>query len=165
MFFCAGCMRWYEFCYVFVLGFFFCIFISMISFSDSLEFPIGSFKDNGTHAPQNFLSEDDIIVREDMVIVMIDGASISRYAASGSMEPTFGSQANGIRIVPVSEADIDVGDIVTFEREGHLIVHRVVQKSKDIEGIYFVTKGDNNDFYDGKIRFSDIRYKTIGVLY
>jgi hypothetical protein len=46
-----------------------------------------------------------------------------------------------------------------------LIIHRVVEKGVDFDGIYFIAKGDNNVVSDGKIRFEDIKYKTIGVIW
>ncbi len=46
-----------------------------------------------------------------------------------------------------------------------LIVHRVVDKGVDSDGVYFITKGDNNNYSDGKVRFEEIEYITIGILY
>ena len=90
---------------------------------------------------------------------------MSRYAPSGSMRPVLNSKANGIRIKPKSPEQINVGDIVSFRRGMDLVVHRVIKKGEDSEGVYFITKGDNNDFVDGKIRFKDIKYVTVGVIW
>ena len=51
--------------------------------------------------------------------------------------------------------------------EGDLLsyIKGQIEKGVDKEGVYFVMKGDNNDFSDGKVRFSEIRYVTIGLLY
>ncbi len=46
-----------------------------------------------------------------------------------------------------------------------LIIHRVVEIGEDEQGTYFITKGDNNFFSDGKVRFGQIKYVTIGVIY
>ena len=35
----------------------------------------------------------------------------------------------------------------------------------DNNGDYFITKGDNNSFSDRLIRYRQIRYKTVGILY
>ncbi len=157
-------MRLLEFGTVFLLGFFSCVFILSFNFSTDLEIPFG-FGGNSVNAPVNRIVEDDIIIYDDSIVLKVSNATISRYANSGSMKPVLDKGANGIRIVPKSEEDIDVGDIVTYRFGGRLIVHRVVDKGEDGEGAFFVMKGDNNDFNDGKVRFSDIRYVTIGVLY
>ena len=96
-------------------------------------------------------------------MINIPNASISSYAPTGSMKPTFDQGSNGIRIIPNSAEQIETGDIVTFGDQN--IVHRVIEKGKDEDGYWFVTKGDNNQMSDGKIRFEDIKYVTIGVLY
>ena len=60
--------------------------------------------------------------------------------------------------------DYKVGDIITYGSEN--IVHRIIEVGQDNEGIYYLTQGDNNQVNDGvKIRFLDIKYLTIGVLY
>ena len=81
------------------------------------------------------------------------------------MKPLFDHSSNGIRIKPVSEDDINIGDIITFKEGNLLIIHRVIEKGIDNNGVYFITKGDNNFVSDGKIRFKDIEYKTIGIIY
>ena len=81
------------------------------------------------------------------------------------MLPVLNENTNGIKVVPRSENEISAGDIVTFKQGDYLIVHRVIKKGQDSEGTYFVTKGDNTLFSDGKIRFKDILYKTIVLVY
>ena len=98
-------------------------------------------------------------------MINVREASLSKYAATGSMKPVFDENANGIRIVPKSEDDINVGDIVTYQSGDSLIVHRVIEKNKDKDGVYFIIKGDNNTISDGKIRFKDIKYVTIAVIW
>ena len=54
--------------------------------------------------------------------------------------------------------DLQVGDIVSFiikfpELNKYCeYIHRIIAKGYDSEGLYFITKGDNNWFNDGKIR-------------
>ena len=79
--------------------------------------------------------------------------------------PVLDKGANGIRIKPATEDDVHVGDIISFRQDGYLIVHRVIDKGTDEQGIYFITRGDNNNVTDGKIRFEDIEYVTIGVIW
>jgi len=147
---------------IFLLGF---VAALCLSYNSSFEKPslLGTEKDS--ISPPDYLGEDNIFVYPDRVVLRITGASISNYGSTGSMKPVLDSDSNGIRIKPNSESQIKVGSIVTFKRGNELIVHRVIDKGEDNEGIYFITKGDNNEFSDGKIRFSEIEYITVGILY
>ena len=149
---------------VFALGFFTAIF-SYEYASQALEHPLSFFAVGSESAPSDFIKESSIEVYPDKIILRVENASLSEYAPTGSMRPLFDAGANGIRLAPESESDINVGDIITFERNSILIVHRVIEKGEDATGVYFITKGDNNLVSDGKVRFKDIKYKTIGILY
>ena len=158
---------------IFLLGFI-CANLVSFYFVYGLEMPFSfnnfSFTsvDNGS-APFDFVDESQIKIYDDKIVINIDGASLSRYAPTGSMKPLLDENSNGIRIVPESEEDIHIGDIITFEQnisgQDYSIVHRVINTGTDSDGTYFITKGDNNTIKDGKIRFKDIRYKTIGILW
>ena len=54
---------------------------------------------------------------------------------------------------------------MSFEKDNDLIIHRVTERGEDSDGIYFITQGDNSNITDGKIRFEDIKYVTIGVIW
>ena len=160
-----------KYALTFFIGFFSCaiLFMGYLIVQDSLtsnevSFPTG-FSVADVRAPSDKISERDIVILEDMVILRISNTTLSSYAPTGSMKPLFDEGANGIRVKPDSEEEIEVGDIVSFRSEDKLIVHRVVQKGIDSEGLYFVTRGDNNTVSDEKVRFSDIEYVTIGVLW
>jgi hypothetical protein len=168
-------MNWKS-VFVFFLGFFSCAFLIFVfNFDSNVPFGTGlsvagldlrdSVLGRGESAPSDWIKEEDIIVLDDRIILRIEGASLSSYADSGSMVPVFDKGANGIRAVPLSADSIDVGDIVSFRIGDVLVVHRVVEKSVDKDGVYFLVKGDANLVGDGKIRFEDIEYVTVGVLY
>ena len=153
---------------IFSLGVFSCVFLFCGFEYSNIEVPFGTgliSLDDETIAPFDRVSERDIIVFDDMIILRVSNATLSRYADSGSMRPVFDRGANGIRIVPDSEESVRVGDIVSYQSEDILIVHRVVEKGIDGEGVYFIMQGDNNILSDGKIRFEDIEYVTIGVIW
>ena len=116
-------------------------------------------------SPKDRIKERQIVVLEDRIIIFLKNASLSRYAATKSMDPVIDVNANGIEIKPKTEKDIAVGDIIAFERNNKLIVHRVIEIGYDNEGWYCITKGDNALFDDGKIRFDEIKYITVGILY
>jgi hypothetical protein len=129
------------------------------------ELPFSPGSNITKEAPSNFINENQIQIFPDKIVININGASLARYAPTGSMKPVLDENSNGIRIAPKSEEDINVGDIVSFRQNDYLVVHRVINKGKDEQGTYFITKGDNASIPDGKIRFKDIEYITIGVLW
>ncbi len=164
-FFSAICMR-LKYTLVFLLGFVSCaLLFSLFSYSN-IEIPFGTgMVSYDAEAPSDWVSEDDIVVFDDMVILRIANVTLSNYADSGSMRPVLDEGANGIRVVPESADDVEVGDIVSYVFDGVMIVHRVVEKGVDDEGVYFVMQGDNNLVSDGKVRFDRIKFKTVGVIY
>jgi hypothetical protein len=149
---------------IFAVGFFSALALNSY-LSNSLESPFSYSSNSEVKAPSDFIKESQISITKDKIIINVEDASLSAYAPTGSMVPLFDKGANGIRIVPQSEDEINAGDIVTYNKDSMLIVHRVIEKGIDTEGTYFITKGDNNDYADEKVRFSDIKYKTIGILY
>lgn len=133
-------------------------------FRENIPFGTGLVLDNVV-MPTDRIFEEDIIVLENMIILKIPNVTLSNYAETGSMGLLFNKGANGICIVPKDEKDINVGDIISYRFGEILIVHRVVEKGIDNEGVYFVTRGDNNLIDDEKIRFRDIEYVTVGIIY
>ncbi len=164
-------------CIVFLIGMLSVFFISYF-LDNGLEVPfvdirnfdnisLGNFSffNNSNKAPLDFINESQIEVYNDKVVIYIKDASLSNYASTGSMIPVLDKGSNGIRIEVESVDDINVGDIVSFNKDNMLIVHRVIEKGEDKKGVYFITKGDNNNISDGKIRFENIKYKTVGVIW
>ena len=117
-----------------------------------------------TSTPSDRISEENIFLYDNEIILKIPNATISNYADTGSMKPIFDKGASGIRIVPKGSSDIEVGDIVSFRYSGNLVVHRVIKKGVDKDGVYFITKGDSS-LTKEKIRFEDVEYITIGILW
>lgn len=115
--------------------------------------------------PSDFLDNKDILIYEDKVVLNVKHAKLSSYDSTGSMLPSLGEGVNGIVIDPRSEEDVHVGDIVSYRNGDKIIVHRVVEKGLDKEGTYFITKGDNSELSDGKIRFEDIEHVVVALVY
>jgi len=156
-----------DFIVIFLIGFITALFVGLF-FVSGVEFPLLknlSVSYNVNVSPSDYINEDNIKIYEDKIVIFVEDASLSRYASTGSMRPLLDSGSNGIRIKPKNENDINIGDIITFRDKGVLVVHRVINKGIDEYGVYFITKGDNNIISDGKTRFIDIEYKTIGVIY
>ena len=119
---------------VFFIGFLSCMLISLYA---DVEMPLGISFNSEADAPGNWIKEDQIHVYENIVVIDIEDASLSRYAPTGSMLPVLDKDSNGIRIVPESEEQIGIGDIITFEQDNQFIVHRVIDKGEDEKGVYF----------------------------
>ena len=113
----------------------------------------------------NFITEDDILIDMGQVIIEIDNPKLARYDSSGSMFPVLDKGFKGIVVQQKSSDELFVGDIITFEKDNELIVHRIVEKGIDEQGVYFITKGDNNNFADGKIRFYQIKSILVAIIY
>lgn len=119
-------------------------------------------------SPSDRIKEDQIFVYNDRIVITIDNAEWTSYTDTNSMDPLIDETANGLELVPKNENELYVGDVVAYEptwAEG-LIVHRIVEKNHDENGTYFILRGDNNTTSDpGKVRFKQIKYVLIGVLY
>jgi hypothetical protein len=150
----------------FVLGLMSSYVYINVQASSSQETPYSS----GDSVPSPFdrVPESSIHVYPDKVVIEMDNVQWASYADTHSMEPVLKAGANGLELIPKSAADIHVGDIVAYHADWSdgLIVHRVVDSGYDASGRYFTLKGDNNSSADpGKVRFSQIEYVLIGVIY
>jgi hypothetical protein len=116
-------------------------------------------------SPSHFIENENILIYPDKVIIKVENAKLSNYDSTGSMIPVLDDSMSGISVVPESEEDINIGDIITFRHGESLIVHRVIEKGTDSDGVYFITKGDNSPTADGKIRFSEIERVLVAVVY
>ena len=76
---------------------------------------------------------------------------------SGSMEPTFSKDD----LIFVKKTDsIDTGDIVVYQSNNSLVVHRVVSIDDDV----VITKGDANNIEDSSFDKSAIKGVVIGCI-
>ena len=118
-------------------------------------------------APEKSLNLGDIEVYPNKIIINLQNASLSRYAATGSMNPTLNENSKGIKIPITEKKQLHVGDIITYldNNSGDLIIHRIIAIGFDEKGDFYMTKGDNNLVSDGKIRFQQIRYKLVVLVY
>lgn len=73
---------------------------------------------------------------------------------SGSMEPTF---SKGTLLLVKDTQDVETGDIVVYQSQSELIVHRVVS----ITGSEVITQGDANNVADPTFDKSQIKGKVI----
>jgi len=118
--------------------------------------------------PVDRIKENQIQVFNDKVVIYLHNAEWASFTPTGSMEPVLNEYANAIQIIPKSEKDINVGDIISYESEyaEGIIIHRVVEVGYDKEGWYCIAKGDNNPKKDpGKIRFPQIKRVLVAIIY
>jgi len=111
---------------------------------------------------------DDSNIKFEQNKVIIEGNFIKGiFVGTNSMTPVLFRNATSLSIIPLTSDEIYVGDIITFNHpKKGLTVHRVIKKSYDNKGIYFVTKGDNcytRDLY--KVRFEDITKVMVGIIW
>ncbi len=104
-------------------------------------------------------------IEPNRITINISNPSISKYANTSSMNHMITENTKGINIVPKSPDEIKAGDIITYEQDNILIVHRVIETGTDDNGWYSIAKGDSAEQPDGKIRFSQIKSILIGILY
>ena len=137
---------------------------------NALNKALGMLHAKGTEiaSPIDRIMEEQILVLKDKVVLNIQNAEWASFTDTNSMDPIIDAGANAIEVVPESEDEINVGDIVAYESdyaEG-TIIHRIVYKGQDEKGTYFVIKGDNNPVSDpGKIRFEQIKKVVVAIIY
>jgi len=126
------------------------------------------FKNKELISPFDWVSEEQIHVYPDKVVIDLQSPQWAVFTDTNSMDPVIDEGAHAIEVVPESADQIHVGDIVSYkpENSGSTIIHRVVELGEDSEGWYCRMKGDNNPFEDpGKVRFSQVQRVLVAVIY
>lgn len=71
------------------------------------------------------------------------GKKLNIRAFGNSMFPAI-KKGQRIQLIPFNLESLLVGDIIAFHRNGHFIVHRIVQIHTDDTTLSFITQGDSN---------------------
>ncbi|MBI5881142.1 hypothetical protein HZB90_03360 [archaeon] len=119
-------------------------------------------------SPGDHLKESQIHVYDDRVVIDAPGATWASFTDTNSMDPFFDDNSNSIELAPKSPDTVNPGDIISYRSSitNDLIVHRVISKGVDSDGVFYIVKGDNNPTQDPeKIRFGQIHGVLIGILY
>jgi hypothetical protein len=119
-------------------------------------------------SPSSWITDKQIGVYSKNVILNIEDPQWATFTDTHSMEPVISSRSYAIEVVPESADQINVGDIVSYNSKyaDGTIIHRVIQKSSDADGIYFIMKGDNNPSQDpGRVRFDQIQRVVVAIIY
>ena len=124
--------------------------------------------------PLGHLNISEVFVAGDSSIVTLRTGALQRQIVysnvqdTHSMQPVIGGNSTVIRFVPEGSSDIKLCDMVEFgtAEKAPWALHRIVEIGQDEEGTYYVTKGDNNNLVaDRKVRFKDIHYVVLAVVY
>lgn len=119
-------------------------------------------------SPGNWIEENQIVVTDDKVVITLDNPQWASFTDTNSMDPLIDSEANAIELIPDSPDQINVGDIISYRSDyaKGVVIHRVIEKGTDEEGVYFILKGDNNGSTDpGKVRFDQVERVLVAVIY
>lgn len=143
------------------------IFLSGFSIVNIYQKPF-SINAEEIESPYDRIHENQIEVKSNQVIINIENPEYARFTNTNSMDPILDETANAIEIMPKSENDIHIGDIVSYKSRltNSIIIHRIIKVSKDEKGTYYTLKGDNNKLPDPeKIRFQQIERVLIAIIY
>jgi signal peptidase I len=124
----------------------------------------GIFSTQDIPDPKDRIKQNKIQIKKDKIIILQENVHWASIANTESMNPVIDKGHNALFIKAVKN-DLQVGDIISYRKSEINILHRIIKISKDKKGWYAILKGDNNFFSDGKIRFQDIKYVVIGIIY
>ena len=139
--------------------------LGAISLTDK-QIPASFFGGNELFSPGNWVQEDQIKVYSDKVVLNIPNAIWAEFTNTNSMDPFLDETANALEIYPANPESINVGDIISYHTSYGILIHRVIEKGHDENGIYYLVKGDNNRFPDPyKVRYRDVRGVVVAIVY
>ena len=94
---------------------------------------------------------------------------IAGIVDTNSMDGLFDYGHNVLLISDFDKTELEVGDIIVYATTTNdvgMIIHRIVEKGVDGEGIWYKCKGDNNFKKDPYVlREVNILYLCIGIIY
>lgn len=97
--------------------------------------------------------------------------------ATGSMTPNInkGDMVIIKKLTDEEKNNLKVGDVIAFNMDDRVVVHRIIKKYSTSSGVFYNTKGDNNNSADGylleidnivgleKFRIRYVGYPTIAI--
>jgi len=150
---------------VFALGWVSSSMYAVASTMDS-QMPLGG--QSAISTPSQRVSEDNIHVFSDKVVLDIENASWASFTPTHSMEPFISDKSYGIELKPKSPVELKVGDVISYNSDftTGLVIHRIIETGLDEQGWYAIVKGDNNAEQDpGKVRFDKVNGVLVGIIY
>ena len=117
-------------------------------------------------SPSDWVNENQIKVYKDKIVLDISDATWASFANTKSMDPVFDADANAIEILPEDPQSINVGDVISYRTSYGTLIHRVVEKGVDEQGVYYYVKADNSSLRDPfKVRYSDVKGVVVAIIY
>lgn len=154
-------LRWLWFSLVLMLM----IALGVLSATET-QIPAAFLSGQENSSPSDWIKEEQIQVYPQWVILDIPGAKWAGFTDTNSMDPFIDETANAIEITPAHPDAIQVGDVISYQTVYGVLIHRVIKKGIDDQGIYYLVKGDNNRFQDPfKVRFGEVQGVVVAVIY
>ena len=115
---------------------------------------------------QKIISPNTFNLTEDSLTINFNNITFFNITGGSSMLPAIHNNSTQLYII-LGNNLLYIGDIVRFKyKEDIFMHHRIIDIRNDEEGIYYITRGDNNPLNDViKIRKENITHKLIGILY
>lgn len=151
---------------VLLFTFFFLLLVSAVISLGEARLSAAFLGGKELQSPGDWVKEEQIKVYRDQVIINVNGASWAGFTDTNSMDPFIDENANAIEISPDNPQSINAGDVISYQTEKGVIIHRVLSKGEDELGVYYLVKGDNNNFGDPfKVRFENVKGVVVAVIY
>ncbi len=142
------------------------LFFSILIISLTQLSSLSTNSSQPTITPSDRITQDQIKVYQNQIILNVKDASWATFTPTGSMKPLFDEKSNALEIKPTSPNDIKLGDIIAYQSTDGIIIHRVINIQQDSAGIYYIVKGDNNQTADPeKVRFAQIQGVVVAIIY
>ncbi len=117
-------------------------------------------------SPRDRISPKNIHIYKDKAVISIDNIRFASIGSTKSMDPVLDDKTSVLEIIPKQETDIGIGDIISFQYNNQIVIHRVIKIIINNGKTYFITKGDNNKYPDKEpVAFESIKGVVIGILY
>lgn len=141
------------------------LFLTILSFGEK-QMPSSSFISPEVQSPSDWIKESQIKVYDDKIVLGIENATWASFTDTNSMDPFIDEDSNAIEVKPSDPDSINPGDVISYQTEYGVIIHRVIEKGVDERGVYYTVKGDNNGFADPfKVRFGQVKGVVVAVVY
>lgn len=118
------------------------------------------------NSPGDWIKQEQIKIYGDKIVLEIQNPLWATFTDTNSMDPFIDEKAHAIEVSPEKADAINVGDVISYQTKEGIIIHRVIEKRIDEEGVYYVVKGDNSSVSDpNKIRFEEVQGVVVAVIY
>ena len=121
---------------------------------------------NGDILSQKIISPNTFNLTEDSLTINFNNITFFNITKGISMLPAIHDNSTQLYII-LGNNSLYMGDVVRFKYEEYSYMHhRIIDIRNDEEGIYYITRGDNNLLNDDlRVRRENITHKLIGILY